>query len=132
MSFLQFNPDGSLKLTEEQSYEKEREKQSIIITREQISTKPAKAQIRIRFPEKVENPRKVFMLYDNLSREISSDAMHKIEQINEQTFIIKIDNGSWSMYTTLDFLVRGFKEALSINNQSRIILKGAWAGFHRD
>ena len=126
MGFLQFNPDGSLKLTEGQSYEKEREQQSIVITREQISTKPAKAQIRIRFPERVENPRKVFMLYDNLSREISSDAMHKIEQINEQTFLIKVDNGSWSMYTTLDFLVRGFKDALSIDCKKRIILKGNW------
>jgi hypothetical protein len=126
MGFLQFNPDGSLKVTQEQSYEKEREKQIIVITREQISLKPAKAQIRIRFPQKVENPRKVFMLYDNLSREIPSDAMHKIEQINEQTFIIKIDNGSWSMYSTLDFLVRGFKDALSINNPNKIILKGAW------
>jgi hypothetical protein len=129
MGFLQFNPDGSLKLTQEQSYEKEREKQSIVITKEQISTKPAKAQIRIRFPEKVENTKKVFMLYDNLSREISSDAMHKMEQINEQTFIIKVDQGSWSMYTTLDFLVRGFKEALSINNQNKIIIKGSWEGF---
>jgi hypothetical protein len=129
MGFLQFNPDGSLKLTKEQSYEKEREKESIVITREQISTKPAKAQIRIRFPEKVENTKKVFMLYNNLSREISSDAMHKIEQLNEQTFVIKIDNGSWSMYTTLDFLVRGFKEALSINNSNKIIIKGSWAGF---
>lgn len=125
MGFLQFNSDGSLKLNEKQSYEKEREKQSIVITREQINTKPAKAQIRIRFPQKVENPRKVFMLYENLSREFPSDAMHKIEQINEQTFIIKIDNGSWSMYSTLDFLVRGFKEALSIEN-SNIIIKGAW------
>lgn len=129
MGFLQFNSDGSLKLTKEQSYEKEKEKQSISITREQISIKPAKAQIRIRFPERVENPRKVFMLYDNLSREISSDAVHKIEQTNEQTFIIKIDSGSWSMYTTLDFLARGFKEALSINNQNRVILKGTWAEF---
>ena len=128
MGFLQFNPDGSLKLTQEQSYEKEREKQSIVITKEQISTKPARAQIRIRFPSKVENPRKVFMLYDNLSREISSDAMHKMQQLNEQTFIIKIENGSWSMYTTLDFLVRGFKEALSIDN-NKIIIKGAWEGF---
>jgi hypothetical protein len=33
------------------------------------------------------------------------------------------------MYTTLDFLVRGFKEALSIDSQNRIIIKGAWAGF---
>jgi hypothetical protein len=132
MGFLQFNPDGSLKLNAEQSYEKEREKQSIVITREQISTKPAKAQIRIRFPEKVGNPRKVFMLYDNLSREISSDAMHKIEQINEQTFIIRIDSGSWSMYSTLDFLARGFKEALSIDSNNRIIIKGAWAGFNKD
>lgn len=125
MGFLQFNSDGSLKLNEKQSYEKEREKQSIVITREQISTKPAKAQIRIRFPQKVENTKKVFMLYENLSREFSSDAMHKIEQINDQTFIIGIDNGSWSMYSTLDFLVRGFKEALSIDN-SNIIIKGAW------
>jgi hypothetical protein len=129
MSFLQFNPDGSLKLTQEESYEKEREKQSIVITREQISTNPAKAQIRIRFPQRVENPRKVFMLYDNLSREISSDAMHKMQQLNEQTFIIKIENGSLSMYTTLDFLVRGFKEALSIDSRNRILIKGAWAGF---
>jgi hypothetical protein len=126
MGFLQFNPDGSLKLTKEQSYEKEIEKQSIIITREQISTKPAKAQIRIRFPQKVENPKKVFMLYENLSREISSDSIHKIQQINEQTFIIKIDAGSWSMYTTLDYLVRGFKDSLSIESQNRIIIKGAW------
>lgn len=129
MGFLQFNPDGSLKLNEKQIYEKEREEQSIVITREQISTKPAKAQIRIRFPEKVENPRKVFMLYDNLSREISSDAIHKIQQINEQTFIIKIDNGSWSMYSTLDSFVRGFKDALSIDSHKIIIIKGAWAGF---
>ncbi len=125
MGFLQFNPDGSLKLTPEQRYEKEKENQGIVITREQISIKPAKAQIRIRFPERIENPRKVLMLSDNLSREISSDAIHKIEQINEQTFIIKIDNGSFSMYTTLDFLIRGFKEALSVDNKN-IIIKGTW------
>ncbi len=125
MGFLQFNPDGSLKLSEAQTYEKEREKQSIVITREQISVKPAKAQIRIRFPNNVENSRKVFMLYNNLSREVSSDSIHKFEQMNEQTFILKIENGSWSMYTTLDFFVRGFKEALSIDNP-KIIIKGAW------
>lgn len=126
MGFLQFNPDGSLKLSEAQTYEKEREKQSIVITREQISVKPAKAQIRIRFPNKIENSRKVFMLYNNLSREIRSDTIHKMEQINEQTFTLTVDDGSWSMYTTLDFFVRGFKEALSIDNP-KIIIKGAWS-----
>lgn len=128
MGFLQFNSDGSLKLTGKQGYEKEREKRSVVLTREQISIKPARAQIRIRFPERVENPKRVVMLYENLSREISSDALHKIEQINEQTFIIKIDSGSWSMYSTLDFLIREFKEALSIDYQNRIIINGTWAG----
>ncbi len=128
MGFLQFNSDGSLKLTGEQGYEKEREKRSVVLTREQISIKPARAQIRIRFPERVENPKRVVMLYENLSREISSDAVHKIEQINEQTFIIKIDSGSWSMYSTLDFLIREFKEALSTDYPNRIIIKGTWAG----
>ena len=126
MGFLQFNPDGSLKLSEEQSAEKEKERRSIIITKEQISVKPAKAQIRIRFPEKVENPGKIFMLYDNLSREISSDANHKIIQMNEQTFVIKVDEGSWSMYSSLDSLAYGFREALSVGNGNDVVIKGSW------
>jgi len=127
MGILQFNSDGSLKLTDGQNAEKELEKESIIITREQISVKPAKAQIRIRFPNKVENPNKVIMLYDNLSREISSEAIHKINQANEQTFIIKVDEGSWSMYSTLDSLTYGFREALS--HENKVLIKGSWERF---
>ena len=48
---LEFNPDGSLKLTSGQIKQNETEKKSVVITREQISVKPAKAQIRIRFPD---------------------------------------------------------------------------------
>ena len=126
MGFLQFNPDGTLKISEEMQSEKDREKDCIIITKEQISVKPAKAQIKIRFPEKVESPGKVLMLYDNLSREISSDAMHRMEQTNEQTFAVKIYNGSMTMYSTLDSLAYGFKEALSAGNSNGVIIKGAW------
>ena len=88
---LEFNPDGSLKLNASQAKDQELEKKSIIITREQISEKPAKAQIRIRFPEDVKNPDEIINFYYKIQDSQFKSVDHSISQFDKRTFLIKVD-----------------------------------------
>ena len=128
---LEFNPDGSLKLSDVQNRQSELEKQSIVITREQLSEKPAKAQIRIAFPEDLSNPQEVIDFYHRTDNSQFSEVAHEIKQVNNRTFIIKVENGSMRMYSLLNFLMMCFKtkyEQASLDMQ-KVILKGRWANF---
>ena len=125
---LEFNPDGSMKLTDKQVMQKEAEEQSVIITREQISVKPAKAQIRIKFPEegKVDN---LISFYGKIEEGQFRSVEHSIEKIDEKTFIVKINKGSMLMYGLLNYLIGCFRSKLINSNCGKIIVKGSWANY---
>jgi len=128
---LEFNPDGSLKLTDSQTREQELEKDSVIITREQISQKPAKVQIRIKFPEDIQNPDEILDFYHRIDCSRFASVAHSIGHANSRTFIIKVDEGSMLMYSLLNFMVEGFKMRFEqdLRNQRRVIVRGIWANF---
>lgn len=127
---LEFNPDGTLKLSSGQIAQKEIEEKSIIIAREQLSEKPAKAQIRISFPEDLENPQKVKEFYDKIDYFEFSEVFHEFQQVNRRTFIVKVVKGSMRMYSLLNFMMMCFRSKFgqdsSFGNKN-VILKGRWA-----
>jgi len=128
---IEFNPDGSLKLTSRQTQQKEIEEKSIIITREQISEKPAKAQVRITFPNDLENPEEIRSFYNKIDDSQFGGVFHKFEQVNRRSFLIKVEEGSMQMYSLLNFMMMCFKskfENLSdLRNKQTVVLKGRWA-----
>lgn len=128
---LEFNSDGSIKFSENQIKQNELEKQNIVITREQISVKPAKAQIRIKFPEDVQNPDEIIKFYNIIDDSEFKSVDHSISQIDKQTFIIKVDRGSMLMYGLLNFLIDCFKGHLSqrLRYNQGVIVKGIWANY---
>ncbi len=130
---LEFNPDGSMKLTPKQMEEKEIEGKSIVITREQLSEKPAKAQIKIIFPEDLENPQEVRDFYDKIDYSEFGEVFHEFHKINDRTFTVVVSKGTMRMYSLLNLMAMCFKskfEQLSdFRNQKKVILKGKWANF---
>ena len=130
---LEFNYDGTLKLTAAQALQKAMEDKSIVITREQLSEKPAKAQIRISFPEDVNNPEEVRSFYHKIDSSEFGEVAHKFEQVNRRTFVVRVDQGTMRMYSLLNFMMMCFKgkyeRTLDFRNQQRVILKGKWANF---
>ena len=128
---LEFNPDGSLKLTDDQIRDKELEKRSIVITREQISEKPAKAQIRIRFPEDIQNPDEIINFYNRIEDSQFRSVEHSISQADRRTFIIKVDQGAMLMYSLLNFMINCFKMRFEQDTRYKqnVIVKGIWANF---
>lgn len=127
---MEFNPDGSLKLTDNQIKQQEAEKNSIIITKEQISEKPAKAQIRIKFPNDLNHPEEIINFYHKIDYYQFRSVDHSISQIDKKTFVIKVDKGAMLMYNLLDFLVTCFRDKLSNGagfNQGGVLVRGSWA-----
>ncbi|MBU2522870.1 MAG: hypothetical protein KKE23_01100 [Nanoarchaeota archaeon] len=127
---LQFNPDGSLKLTDGQIKQQETEKNSIIITKEQISEKPAKAQIRIRFPNDLQNPQEIINFYHKIDYYQFRSVDHSISQIDGKTFVIKVDKGSFLMYNLLDYITMCFRDKLSNGarfGEGGVLVRGSWA-----
>jgi len=124
---LEFNPDGSIKLPDCQVKQNELEKGSIVITREQISVKPAVAQIRIRFPEDV-NPSEIVGFYNIIDCSEFRSVDHSISQADKRTFLIKVDKGSMLMYGLLNFVAECFKRHLS-QKFGNVIVKGFWANY---
>ena len=128
---LEYNPDGSLKLTSGQMGQQELEKQSIVITREQLSEKPAKAQIRISFPEDVKNPQGIIDFYNKIDCSQFREVSHEIYKLSDRTFVVKVDKGSMMMYTLLNFMMMCFKTKFEQESmyKQKVILKGKWANF---
>lgn len=130
---LEFNPDGSLKLSASQSAQKDIENRSVVISREQLSEKPARAQIKIRFPEPVTSPDSVLAFYYKIDNSQFRDVEHKMEKVNDQTFIIKVEKGSMLMYNLLNFMMMCFKskleQASELGPGKKVILQGRWASF---
>jgi len=130
---FEFNPDGTLKLSSEQEFQKKIENESIVITREQLSVKPARAQIRIVFPKDLENPLEIINFYNKIDDSSFMEVAHKIEKVNNRTFIVKVENGSMRMYNLLNFILMCFKgkyERLSdFRNKQEVILRGSWVNF---
>jgi len=127
---LQFNPDGSLKLTDNQIKQQEAEKNSIIITKEQLSEKPAKAQIRIRFPNDLQHPEEITDFYHQIDYYQFRSVDHSISQLDKRTFIIRVDQGSFLMYSLLDYIAMCFREKLSHGadyNKGGVLVRGSWA-----
>jgi len=130
---LQFNPDGSLKLNASQTHDQELEKRSIVITKEQISVKPAIAQVRIKFPENVQNPNDIISFYNVIDDSQFKSVDHSIHQIDERTFLIKVDKGSMLMYNLLNFMIECFKMRFEqdIRYKRSVVVKGSWTNFGR-
>jgi len=128
---LEFNPDGSLKLTAGQIRDQELEKRSIVITREQISAKPARAQIKMRFPEDIQNPDEIINFYNRIEDFQFKSVDHSISQVDKRTFIIKVDKGSMMMYRLLNFMIECFKMRFEqdIRYKGSVAVKGTWANF---
>jgi len=128
---IEFNPDGSLKLTAGQAKEKELEQKSIVISREQISLKPARAQIRIQFPEDIPDPGEIMNFYDKIDDYQFRSVDHSIGMVDKRTFIIKVDQGSMMMYGLLNFMIECFKMRFEqdIRYKRNVIVRGAWANF---
>ena len=126
---LEFNPDGSIKLPECQIKQNELEGKSIVITREQISVKPAIAQIKIRFPEDVQNPGEIVRFYNIIDCSEFRSVDHSISQPDKRTFLIKVDKGSMLMYGLLNFLAECFKRHLSQKFGQSVVVKGFWANY---
>lgn len=122
---LEYNSDGSLKLTAGQMKRLEIEKQSVIITKEQISEKPAKAQIRIRFPEDLKNPQEIINFYHRIQDYQFRSVEHSMEHIDGRTFIVKVDSGSMLMYGLLNFMTDCFRDRLS--QTQKVVVKGSFA-----
>jgi len=128
---LEFNSDGSIKLSDAQIRQNDVEKQSVIITREQISIKPAVAQIRIRFPEYVQNPDEIIDFYYKIEDSQFNSVEHSIHKIDEKTFLIKVDKGSMLMYSLLNFMIDCFKMRFEqdIGCKQSVVVKGSWDNY---
>ena len=126
---LEFNPDGSLKLTLNQIKDQEVEKKSIIITREQISSKPAKADVKIKLPENFQNPEEIIKFYNVIDDYQFNSVEHSIQQIGDRTFLIKVDKGSMLMYELLNFMIECFKSKYETNGSHNVIIRGTWDNF---
>lgn len=122
---LQFNHDGSLKLTSEQIKQNELEKQSILIIKEQISEKPAKARVVIKFPENIQNPSEIIDFYHKIQDDQFRSVEHSISQLDGKTFSVSVNQGSMLMYGLLNFMVDCFRDRLSQKGQ--VFVKGSWA-----
>jgi len=128
---IEFNPDGSLKLSDGQIRNQEAEKRSIVITREQLSVKPAKARIVIRFPEDIPNPDEIINFYSRIDDSQFKSVSHSLSQIDSRTFAVKVDQGSMMMYSLLNFMVECFKMRFEqdIRYERSVLVKGTWANF---
>jgi hypothetical protein len=125
---LEFNPDGTIKLPENQIRQQQLDRQSIVITREQISVKPARAQIRIKLPETMENE-SLINFYSKIDDSEFKSVEHSIQKIDEHTFVIKVDKGAMLMYGLLNFLIDCFKSKLSNSGCNKVIVRGMWAKY---
>jgi len=126
---LEFNPDGSIKLSDAQIRQNDLEKQSVVITREQISVKPAVAQVRIRLPEYVQNIDEIINFYYKIEVSQFRSVEHSVHKVDEKTFLIKVDKGSMLMYSLLNFMIDCFKSKLSQTQNQRVIVKGSWDNY---
>lgn len=126
---LQFNPDGTLKLSGAQAAQVEAEKGSVIINREQISEKPARAQISVTFPEPIANRQEILDFYNKIDDRQFNEVRHELKWLGERTFIIKVEHGSMMMYSLLNFMMMCFKSRCENHYGKKVVLKGRWASF---
>ncbi len=129
MTNFQFNEDGSVKLPEHLIRLKQNEKESIVLRRVQINTNnPAIANLRIEFPENVENPKRIIEYYKDIKNRRFQSVNHTIKQIDGRTFVIEVESGTKYMYSLLDYLLECFKEELK--KQKPVVIRGNWDRFN--
>jgi len=126
---LEFNPDGTLRLSGVQTAQVEAERHSVVISREQISEKPAKAQISVTFPEAVSNKQEVLDFYNKIDDSQFNEVSHEFKWLSDRTFIIKVERGSMMMYSLLNFIMMCFKSRCENHYGKKVVLKGRWASF---
>ncbi|MFA5084544.1 MAG: hypothetical protein WC475_04180 [Candidatus Paceibacterota bacterium] len=126
---LEFNPDGSIKLSDAQARQNEIERQSFIIAREQISVKPAIAQVRITLPECARKIDEMISFYYKIDVSRFESVEHSAHKIDERTLLIKVDKGSMLMYGLLNFMIDCFKSKLSQEQGQRVIVRGSWDNY---
>jgi len=125
---VEFNEDGSIKLPQNILAMKEKEKNSIILRRVQISTNnPAIANLRIEFPEDVKNPNEIISYYNEIKDRKYPSVDHIIKQTDKKTFIIEVNQGTTFMYSSLDYLLKCFKSKLEL--EKNVVVKGTWDKF---
>ena len=122
---IQFNEDGSLKISSSLLRIKQEEKESIVLRRVQINTNnPAIAQLVIEFPEDMNNPKKIINYYNGIKNNKFSSVDHNIKQTDKRTFIIEVKNGSKYMYSLLNHLLECFRDEL--RKENKVIERGTW------
>ncbi len=122
---IQFNEDGSIKLPEYILKSQQKEKESIVLRRIQISTNnPAIANLRIEFPEDVENPKGIIEYYKDIKNRRFQSVNHTIKQIDRRTFVIEVESGTKYMYSLLDYLIECFEE--EFKKQNAVVVRGIW------
>ena len=121
---LEFNADGIIKLSDAIVKQNEIEERSVVITREQISVKPAIAQARIRLPEHAQNVDEMISFYYKIAVSQFKVVEHSVQKVDDRTFLIKVEKGSMMMYSLLNFMIDCFKSKLSgIGQNQKVILK---------
>lgn len=125
---MEFNEDGSLKIPEELIKNKEEESKSIVLRRVQVNTNnPAIAQVRIEYPEVVRNTIKILNYYEKISHDKFKSVDSTIKQIDDKTYVVEVGEGSWLMYSFLDYLIEHFEEELK--KEGNVIIRGKWDKF---
>ena len=120
---LEFNRDGSLKISKELIKSKQIERESIVLRRVQVNiNNPAIAQVRIEYPKDIENPRKIIDYYKQIRNKRFQTVGHTIRRIDKKTFVIEVRNGTKYMYSSLEYLIKCFESKLKTENN--IIITG--------
>ena len=120
---LEFNRDGSLKISKELIKSKQIERESIVLRRVQVNiNNPAIAQVRIEYPKDIENPRKIIDYYKQIRNKRFQSVEHTIRRIDKKTFVIEVRNGTKYMYSSLEYLIKCFESKLKTENN--IIITG--------
>ena len=122
---LEFNRDGSLKISKELIKSKQIERESIVLRRVQVNiNNPAIAQVRIEYPKDIENPRKIIDYYKQIRNKRFQSVEHTIRQVDKKTFVIEVRNGTKYMYSSLEYLIKCFESKLKTKNN--VIITGVW------
>jgi len=130
-SMIQFNEDGSLKIPEHMLKDKQKEKESIILRRVQINrNNPAIAHLRIEIPEGTNISNEILKYYKEIEGKKFPSVNHNIKRVDNQTIIIEVKEGSWKMYSLLDYLIDYFKHKLEKNES--VVVRGSWDKFDSD
>jgi len=120
---MEFNPDGSIKLSPKTLKNKETEKNNIVLRRVQLSTKPAIAQLKIEFPDN--SQRDIISHYNWIKNNKFQSVEHNLKQ-EGNTYIIEV-KGSKFMYSFLEFMIQCYLQKYETDKP--VLIRGSWDNF---